>query len=43
MLANDYSILVEYKPNKHIYNMGCYFADGIYPKWVTFMKPLYKP
>jgi hypothetical protein len=34
---------VEFEANGRKYNYRCFLADGIYPRWRTFMKPVVKP
>ena len=41
-IANGETTSVEFVANDHTYNNGYYLADGIYPKWQTFVKPLKK-
>lgn len=42
-LANGESPPMEFQANSKRYKMGYYLADGIYPKWVTFVKPVQAP
>jgi hypothetical protein len=42
-IANGETPPVEFVANGHTYNYGYYLADGIYPRWHTFVKPLMAP
>ena len=42
-IANGELPPVKFVANGRTYNYGYYLADGIYPKWQTFVKPLQKP
>jgi hypothetical protein len=35
--------LVEFDANSHKYNYGYFLADGIYPRWQKFVKPVSQP
>lgn len=41
-IANGELPPVQFVANGRTYNYGCCLADGIYPKWQTFVKPLKK-
>ncbi|KAF8400170.1 hypothetical protein HHK36_013466 [Tetracentron sinense] len=42
-LADEHDASVNYLINDHDYTMGYYLADGIYPKWSTFVKTIISP
>ena len=42
-LAQECAPIVNYSTNGHDYTMRYYLADGIYPKWATFVKTIPAP
>ncbi|GAA0151696.1 hypothetical protein LIER_10359 [Lithospermum erythrorhizon] len=40
LLAQGSASPVNYRVNDREYNMGYYLADGIYPQWATFVRPI---
>ena len=42
-LAEGLAPVVHYSINSHDYTMEFYVADGIYPKWATFVKTIPAP
>jgi hypothetical protein len=42
-LANGEAPPMEFQANNHTYKIDYYLADGIYPRWTTFMKPIVAP
>ena len=42
-IANGETPPVEFVANGRTYRYGYFLADGIYPRWQTFVKPVHKP
>ena len=42
-LEQGRALAVNYSINGHEYTMGYYLANGIYPKWLTFVKTILSP
>jgi hypothetical protein len=42
-LANGEAPPMEFQANNHTYKIDYYLADGIYPRWASFMKPIVAP
>ena len=42
-LVERRAVVVHYSINGHNYTMRYYLADGIYPKWATFVKTIPAP
>jgi hypothetical protein len=42
-LANGEAPPMEFQANNHTYKIGYYLADGIYPRWASFMKSIVAP
>ena len=42
-LAEGRAPAIHYSINDHDYTMRYYLADGIYPKWATFVKTILAP
>lgn len=42
-IVNGETQPVDFVANGRTYNYGYYLADGIYPRWQTFVKPVKNP